>query len=233
MVLAAVSSGRASHLFSDVPTTAGYHDAVSWLATRAVTLGCASGLYCPDASVTRAQMALFMNRLGKALSPILIGVRAGDTAAIDIDATLHLCQTGAHTPTYPQRAKVSVWFSMHAAGLATAQIRPAYTINAGASWNALTLPGAIPRASASATDEWGFASDHDYLNLDAGTDYVFAVRVSRDAAGGTVDPDNWRCKIIVELTNRNPDGENPETSITTRSRGRPVRPTPRLPSRQR
>ncbi len=233
VVVASSGLAVASHLFSDVPTAAGYHDAVSWLATRAVTLGCGSGLYCPDDNVTRAQMALFMNRLGKVLSPTVTGVRAGDTTTLDVDGTLHLCRTGAHTPTYPQRAKVGTWFSMHVTGLVTAQVRPVYSTDAGASWNDLALPGSIPRASASATDEWGFASDHDYVNLDAGAAYVFAVRVSRDTAGGTVDPDSWRCKILVELMNRNPDGENPEVGGATGGRRGPARPAPPPTPRRR
>src|SRR3990172_10282110 len=66
---------RASHLFSDVPDSpASTHDSVSWMFTRAITTGCAPGLYCPTANVTRAQMALFMNRLGAALPPTLFNI---------------------------------------------------------------------------------------------------------------------------------------------------------------
>jgi hypothetical protein len=231
-VIASTVIVRASHLFSDVPTTAGYHDAVSWLATRAVTLGCGAGLYCPDDNVTRAQMALFMNRLGKTLSPTLVGV-TGSGATLDLDSPAFLCQTGPVTPTYPQRAKVDVWFSLRASGLASARVRPYYSTDGGMNWLEMTVFGAIGRASASATGEWGFAADHDYLNVVAGTAYLFAILVDRDAAGGTADADEWGCKTLVQLTNRNPDGENPETSITGRARGRTPDAPPQRPLRGR
>ena len=53
-------SGNTS--FSDVPTT---HWAAAWikqLAAEGITGGCGSGNYCPNSSVTRAQMAVFLVR---------------------------------------------------------------------------------------------------------------------------------------------------------------------------
>ena len=49
-------------LFTDVPAS---HWAAAWieqLAREAITGGCGSGMYCPEASVTRAQMAVFLVR---------------------------------------------------------------------------------------------------------------------------------------------------------------------------
>ena len=48
--------------FSDVPTT---HWAAGWikqLAAESITGGCGTGVYCPDSSVTRAQMAVFLQK---------------------------------------------------------------------------------------------------------------------------------------------------------------------------
>lgn len=48
--------------FNDVPTN---HWAAAWikqLAAEGITAGCGSGNYCPDAPVTRAQMAIFLLR---------------------------------------------------------------------------------------------------------------------------------------------------------------------------
>jgi hypothetical protein len=48
--------------FSDVPTT---HWAAAWikqLVVEGITSGCGAGTYCPDALVTRAQMAVFLVR---------------------------------------------------------------------------------------------------------------------------------------------------------------------------
>jgi len=49
-------------LFADVPCPSPYADWIEQLATEGVTAGCGGGDYCPDASVTRAQMAVFLLR---------------------------------------------------------------------------------------------------------------------------------------------------------------------------
>src|SRR5687767_7859156 len=74
----------ADHQFSDVPPTAIFHDAVDWMVNRGVTLGCTAGQFCPNDNVTRAQMALFMNRLGVALTPTLLPT-AKDGSLIGLD----------------------------------------------------------------------------------------------------------------------------------------------------
>ena len=48
--------------FSDVPTNNVFFQEVEALAASGVTQGCGGGLYCPDAAVTRAQMAVFLAR---------------------------------------------------------------------------------------------------------------------------------------------------------------------------
>jgi len=52
----------ATGIFDDVPLS---HWAVAWieqLAAEGITSGCAEGMYCPEDSVTRAQMAVFLVR---------------------------------------------------------------------------------------------------------------------------------------------------------------------------
>jgi hypothetical protein len=46
--------------FRDVPPGHLFHDFVNAVARAGVTAGCAANDYCPDASVTRAQMAVFL-----------------------------------------------------------------------------------------------------------------------------------------------------------------------------
>jgi hypothetical protein len=58
-----VGGAFASHIFSDVPTGAYYHDDVSWLVARGITSGCGGGKYCPNDAVTRGQMAKFLHLL--------------------------------------------------------------------------------------------------------------------------------------------------------------------------
>lgn len=60
------SSARAAACagFNDVDTSDSYCSAVKYLKDRSITLGCTATAYCPDAFVSRAQMALFLERLG-------------------------------------------------------------------------------------------------------------------------------------------------------------------------
>jgi hypothetical protein len=56
----------ASHQFTDVPNSNIFHADIAWLADNGVTKGCnppANTMYCPEANVTRQQMAAFMHRL--------------------------------------------------------------------------------------------------------------------------------------------------------------------------
>ena len=80
--------------FTDVSGTSSFCPNVEWLKNRAITVGCTSAtLYCPNDPVTRLSMAIFMNRLGVALTPIeLTPVNA---AAIAVNPTLNpvLCAT--------------------------------------------------------------------------------------------------------------------------------------------
>ena len=43
-------------------------NAIEWVKNRGITQGCDATNYCPNNSLTRAQMAIFMQRAGRALS---------------------------------------------------------------------------------------------------------------------------------------------------------------------
>ena len=59
--------------FIDVDTSSGFCQNVEWIKNRKVTLGCSiPQSYCPDEAVSRLQMAAFMNRLGTALTPVIV-----------------------------------------------------------------------------------------------------------------------------------------------------------------
>ncbi len=55
-----VSPAPASATFGDVPTNHWAFQHVEALVDSGITSGCGSGNYCPDATVTRAQMAVFL-----------------------------------------------------------------------------------------------------------------------------------------------------------------------------
>lgn len=52
----------ASHQFADVLDSHQFHIPIARLKDAGITGGCSATTYCPDASVTRAQMAGFLNR---------------------------------------------------------------------------------------------------------------------------------------------------------------------------
>jgi hypothetical protein len=51
-----------SGIFADVPTTAPFAGWIDECSRRGITAGCGAGKFCPDATVTRAQMAAFLSR---------------------------------------------------------------------------------------------------------------------------------------------------------------------------
>jgi hypothetical protein len=55
-----VSPHEASPVFSDVPLDDAARRYIEALAASGITAGCGPGVYCPDASLTRRQMAVFL-----------------------------------------------------------------------------------------------------------------------------------------------------------------------------
>ncbi len=105
-ILLVGSVALASHNFSDVLTAAFYHNAVEWVFNRGITAGCGGGLYCPDAAVTRGQMAVFLQKEGQALTPTILTVNGGGSSlTAPAFPGVVVCQTGSnYTPTFPQTA---------------------------------------------------------------------------------------------------------------------------------
>lgn len=65
--------------FNDVPTTHQFAAWIKQLAAENITSGCGGGNYCPEASVTRAQMAVFLLRAkyGSSYTPPVVGATTG------------------------------------------------------------------------------------------------------------------------------------------------------------
>jgi hypothetical protein len=67
LMLALPVAVSATHIFSDVPTSSFFHNPVSRLFGARLTGGCGGGKFCPNAGVTRGEIAAFLNRgLGRA-----------------------------------------------------------------------------------------------------------------------------------------------------------------------
>ena len=57
-----VSPPPGTATFTDVPTTHLFYQYVEALAAAGITSGCGGGNFCPDAAVTRGQMAVFLSK---------------------------------------------------------------------------------------------------------------------------------------------------------------------------
>jgi S-layer family protein len=77
------------NLFADVPETSVFCDVVEELARRGVVGGCGGGNYCPDASVSREQMPVFVLRL---LDPALVPPACTTPMFADVPASSPFCR---------------------------------------------------------------------------------------------------------------------------------------------
>jgi hypothetical protein len=55
-----ISPAPGSATFTDVPTSHSFHRHIEALVASGITAGCGGGNFCPDATVTRGQMAVFL-----------------------------------------------------------------------------------------------------------------------------------------------------------------------------
>lgn len=205
---------QANHNFSDVPTGTYYHDAVEWIFNRAVTAGIGGGQYGTGQSVRREDMAVFMRKLGIALTPIGVGAGAESSAMTDIDTLPIVCATTSnYTPTFPQSAfifaRVSVKATAAMGTFADVGVFPSFSTDGGGTWNhtpdnpipgearAVAMGGHVQLWSAGAVD------------LTPGTGYRFSMMLHRmtdavSGGGGTADVAGYRCSTAVLISNRNP-----------------------------
>ena len=78
----------ATHDFADVPNDHTFHSDISDIVDRGLTTtGCGGGNYCPDANVTRGQMAGFLNRVFRAEGTVMA------YATVEADGTVREAYT--------------------------------------------------------------------------------------------------------------------------------------------
>ena len=192
--------------FDDVAPGAIYCTNAEWLANRNITLGCGGANFCPDPPVTRAAMALFMNRLGAALTPELFAQMDQVTGAVDLDLPSPgaiLCETADYTVAgYPRRVHIVGTF----AGLADNPLDYGHEIyqssNGGATW---TFTNFNINRSGTSSARWVSSTTQFVMNLDVGSTRRWAVRIARTtgSVASTADFANSRCFLTVTVFNRN------------------------------
>lgn len=190
--------------FTDVDDSSTFCKNVEWLKNRGITLGCTSQtLYCPAALVTRVAMALFLQRLGNAITPTTVaGYNTG--SFLDIDPQPVLCPTGAQTPSFSRTAHgvgiVLAWAA--AAASIDVTITPVVRENQAGPWTpTVGTPGSwstTGNASQKAT-----VVLFPPQSLTPGTAYQWGLRVSRTPGSAHAgDVAGWNCQIVIDVENR-------------------------------
>lgn len=207
---AATSSGGAQaqncDVFTDVQNTASYCPAVVWLKNRQVTLGCASTLYCPTDLVTRAAMALFMQRLGTALTPQFYGRSLANTPpSVDlaVGAFQPFCVMSAPIPaaTFTRIARARGHMSLQASGSTRLQMFLVYSVDGAPYVNANSVGLSVPNPSGNHELTWA----SNQIPLAVGSTYVFAIGISNPpgSTGPGLALGNNECMLEVDVINQN------------------------------
>ena len=172
---------------------------VEWIKNRKVTAGCAGGInYCPNDPVSRLQMAAFMNRLGTALTPLLVRAEVASGALV-LNNTPVVCATAEQLiEDFPRRAFVDVSLSATAPTGVDIALQGVYSTNNGASWTPLSAVQSLVSVPAA---QWGQASDIGTLDLNVGQSVRFGVQVARNGAG-SVDLSDSRCLLRAQIGSR-------------------------------
>lgn len=182
--------------FADVNAQDPFCRNVEWIRNRAITLGCQVGRYCPTGTVTRLQMAAFLNRLGTALQPEMLFVESA-SGALDVDAGPVVCGSGDYAVAgFPRTAAVDgVLMGASAADLGLdAQV--VASTNGGAHWS--PLAGAMPASVSSG--HWSNVRVLAGRDLAVGETLRFGISVGRGS--GSADLTDSRCILRVRIENR-------------------------------
>lgn len=195
--------------FTDVQDTDIFCTAVQWIKNRGVTSGCTATEYCPGNPVTRAQMALFLHRLGKALTPVVLHKQAVVTAQTTVPGAqpgLLLCATDDYAVGgFPRTARFKSTFSAVPDQTAWLGGYLRYSTDGGSTWTTIgalgtdTWPG---RAWAGNGEVAGAAVLTPPLALATETTYRFGMWLY--GLGGNYIFHGLICQIEVEIGSANP-----------------------------
>ena len=191
--------------------------AVEWVKNRGVTLGCGTGAnYCPNDTLTRAQMAIFMKRLGVPLSPEVhkdhVTLFATTIPGESPTPPLILCETfvDSTVTAYPRQVLLNGSVTALADGSTVAwRAFWLYSINSGVTFQPINDGMnniSTPHAS-SAANQWSGAALAYALDLPANTPIRVRVGLRRDnIAPGNTTTGNlaWAtCQMTVSIVNAN------------------------------
>ena len=210
--VAAPASAQSCAGFTDVPASSGFCANVEWLKNRAITTGCASppnppNSYCPSDSVTRLQMAAFMNRLGTALTPVLHFAQDLDltgtlgTGPAPAGSAGVVCSTANIAVTnFPRKVLINGAGSFAAEAGGRFGLYPVFSTDDGASWSLVGLNAWISHETSAGGQNFGLPATAA-LDLDVGTSYRFALYFRR-LTGTAVNYIDGECSMTVAVFSR-------------------------------
>ena len=212
---AAAANAQACQGFEDVlQSNTLVCPAVEWVKNRGITAGCDATHYCPNNAVTRAQMAIFLQRAGKALSPEVLSQQVfddGGGAGLVLPGespapAIVRCLTPATAATvYPRVAVVNATISALSDGN-PAGFRAFLLVRESGGSFANFAPGvSIAHRGTALSTAYGSVALTEQLALQPGTGYEFAVGIRRDNGGPatTGNFETLRCQITAIVQNRN------------------------------
>ena len=183
--------------FTDVDQASPFCPSVQWMKNRGVTVGITPTLYGPDQPTTRAQMALFMNRLGNVLTDAPFKVEQSFTGNPDTSDVV--CQTGDR-PAAAYERHVKLDAVLMGLGEGTNEIGAEFvaSVDAGANWISLAPPVAFGTVGG----HWSNVRANADRDV-AITEVVrYGVRLSR--ISGATGFSQARCVVRLLTGNRTP-----------------------------
>lgn len=192
-------------VFTDVQDTDIFCNAVQWLKNRSITLGCPSTAvaYCPTDNVTRASMALFLNRLGVAITPKLVGQQSGTSAQnLNPGQFFPYCLT-ATLPAVSNPQTVRARGSLNASAVGpNLEIFLVVSMDGGVTYANLNSTSlVVPNPNGLQSLSWS----SNTLAVAPGNSLLFALGVSNPAGSvGSLNLAAGRCAIEADVVNANP-----------------------------
>jgi hypothetical protein len=214
ILAASTASAQTCAGFTDTPND-GFCPSIQWIKNRGVTLGCGVNLYCPAGFVRRDQMAAFMNRLGKAITPEILYAQA-DTGPIALPGQAPTapelrCNTvdsavQVFPAQYPRQVTVSGMLSGLADGAdAGMNVFPQVSSDGGVTWANLNGNASIGIRTTAKANLWSVASFTETMDIPLGATVRFALGVRRDGVTTTAgNLAQGRCQLAAIISNRNP-----------------------------
>jgi hypothetical protein len=192
--------------FQDVQDTDIFCNAAQWLRNRAITVGCTSTTtYCPADAVTRGAMALFLNRLGQAVTPVFVSRQSATGTGIPINPGdfIPFCETQVTdipAVNYPRqlRARGTITAPLSGSAIGLNLYR---RFNGGPYTSMVTVEALVQNPSGDQVIHWSSG----IIPLPPANSATVAVGlINRGTTNPLVLGNNGRCAIEVEAFNANP-----------------------------